>query len=130
MSTVVYWDNGTTIRHREHAKASSQYPSQLDIILLTLAFFSKQIQLELSSLRRAMLRNGESVYLWVRFVVRFSLHKAPAKVASIVVSIGIVIQKEAVHTNIRRLAVTTMYSLGAVTLIAITPKLIMVVWAI
>jgi hypothetical protein len=130
MSAVAYWDNGTTIRHRESTRTPSQFPGRIDITLLFIAFFLKQISLEVSNLRRAILRNGESAFLWMRFVARYHVPKAPAKVASVVVSIGIAIQKEEVHVNIRRLAVTAMYSVGGIIIIAIAPKIIMIVWAI
>lgn len=130
-TTTTTWDNdGQWIRHRATSKTPSLFPGRLENFLLFIALFRKRVALEASSLKRATLCHGETVFLWVRFVVRYYVPKAPAKAASIVVSISIAIQKESVHANIRRLAVTTMYSVGGLVLIAIAPKIVMIVWAI
>lgn len=128
--TVAYWDNGTTVRHRVGGNIASPYPTQLDIILLFIAFFNKRLQIESQRLKAGALRRSETTYLWVRFFITYRVPRAPAKVAQIAVSFIVVVRKEEVHQDIRRVAITLMYAAGALLVIATSPKIVMVVWAL
>jgi hypothetical protein len=124
-TAVVRWDNGM-VMHKVAGKIKSPYPGSFDISLLYIAFFIKRLQL----MYRSCLRTGESLWLWTRFIIRYQIPRLPRKTYTATISFIVIIKREELHRNIRRIAVTVVYSVGALTLLAAAPKVIMIVWSV
>ncbi len=128
--SVVYWDNNTTIRHRVGATTPSPYPDRIDIALLFIAFFLKRLQIDVKNARQSALRSAETTWLWTRFFITYRIPQTPAGIAKFCVWVAIVIQKEEMHTSVRRIAVTSIYAAGALLVIGIVPKVLIMVWSL
>lgn len=139
-TSVTYWDNDRTgfIRHRAIEQAPSTGPGFWEVVTLQL----KQISLESARSKQTLLRNADAVRLWTLFLIRWTVDyylpvyfvPAVAKVGEeiwhVIIVIVISVRKEEMHRDIRRIATTVMYGVGTLTVVAIAPKLVMVVWSL